>query len=291
MQANDIFGHRKTSLNCRGRLVRIDVPMIMGILNLTPDSFHDGGAYDSPQAALDQAGRMISEGADFIDIGGMSTRPGAGTISSAEEMDRIGEVLESVRSEFPDTLISVDTVHAATAKAVAAAGADIINDISAGRMDPEMFDAVAASGLPYVLMHMQGEPANMQQHPHYFNVLTEVVDFLQDRINALRSMGVADIIIDPGFGFGKKIEHNYLLLKHLDYFKILECPILAGVSRKSMVTRLLEVDAADAQNGTTALHMLALQNGADILRVHDVREAAEAIRIFQFYREQQMENY
>lgn len=268
------------TLNCRGRLITLDRPLLMGILNLTPDSFFPGSRLSGLDAVLERAAQMLSEGADFLDLGGMSSRPGAELIPEEEELRRVIPAVEGILARFPEALISVDTVRSVVAKEAIGAGACMVNDISAGRLDPGMYETVAGLRVPYVLMHMQGDPKTMQQSPQYDNVLLEVLDFLIAELGKLRELGIHDVIIDPGFGFGKTVDHNYELLKNLSAFQILEAPILVGLSRKSMITRVLEVSPAEALNGTTALHMVALQQGASMLRVHDVKEAKEVIAIF-----------
>lgn len=229
---------------------------------------------------LDRAGQMFEEGADMIDVGGMSSRPGSELITEEEELRRVIPAVYAIHQQFPEAVISVDTIRASVARESVAAGASLINDISAGRFDSQMYETVASLQTPYVLMHMQGEPRNMQQNPQYEDVVTEILDFFIAETGKLRALGVRDIILDPGFGFGKSLDHNYALLKGLQAFKIFDAPVLAGISRKSMITRLLGVAPQDALNGTTALHMVALQNGANILRVHDVKEAVEVVRIY-----------
>ena len=273
--------HQQTTLNCKGRLLDISQPIIMGILNTTPDSFYDGGQYAAITPALQQAERMLSEGATIIDIGGMSSRPGAQIISVEEELKRVIPAIDAIHQAFPGAIISIDTVRSQVAKTAVEHGASIVNDISAGRIDPELYKTVAQLGVPYVLMHMQGKPGNMQDKPDYNDVVQEVLDFLIREIDKLRQLGVNDIIIDPGFGFGKTVAHNYQLLKHFHLFQVIGVPILAGLSRKSMICKVLKVNPPKALNGTTALHMVALQEGAKILRVHDVKEANEVIRLWQ----------
>jgi dihydropteroate synthase len=273
--------HQQTTLNCMGRLISLNQPIIMGILNITPDSFYDGGQYSSIQSALQQAERMLTEGATIIDIGGMSSRPGAQIITPEEELKRVIPVVEAIHSTFPEAIISVDTVRSQVARAAVENGASIVNDISAGSIDKELYATVAQLGVPYILMHMQGKPDNMQDKPDYEQVVQEVLDFLIREVDKLRSIGVKDIIIDPGFGFGKTVAHNYQLLKHLHLFQLIGVPVLAGLSRKSMICKVLKVKPANALNGTTALHMVALSQGAKILRVHDVKEANEVIRLWQ----------
>lgn len=273
--------HPRLTINCKGKLLSLAHPLVMGILNATPDSFFDGGQYDALDAAVAQAGRMLEEGATIIDVGGMSSRPGAKIIETSQELDRVIPIIAAIRQHFPESIISIDTVKAKVAKEAIAAGASIINDISAGDIDSELWTTVAELGVPYILMHMQGKPANMQQAPAYEDVVEEVLDFLIARVGRLKELGIYDVIIDPGFGFGKSVAHNYQLLKKMHVFKILGLPILAGVSRKSMINKVLKIKAKDALNGTTALHMIALQQGAKILRVHDVKPAVETIRLFQ----------
>ncbi|MEZ4932618.1 MAG: dihydropteroate synthase [Saprospiraceae bacterium] len=272
---------QQTTINCNGQLVSLETPVVMGILNATPDSFYDGGKHQLLDGQLRQVEKMLKEGATFIDIGGMSSRPGAETISVEEELRRVMPVIEKVLDKFPETLISIDTIHSEVASAAVSAGASIINDISAGRIDTSMYETVASLGTPYILMHMQGKPQRMQENPTYQAVSLEVLDFFIHEIGKLRSLGVKDIIVDPGFGFGKTVEHNYELLKKMHVFKMLEVPILTGISRKSMICKVLKVNPEKALNGTTALHIVALQQGAKILRVHDVKEAVECIRLFE----------
>lgn len=271
------------NLNCKGRLFTADGPVVMGILNATPDSFYTGGMPFDPERLTEKAALMIADGARILDIGGQSTRPGAPAVSAAEELDRVLPVIGSLRAAFPEILISIDTYRSLVAKKAVEAGADMVNDVSAGNMDPDMIPTVATLNVPYILMHMQGTPADMQQHPVYRDVAADILDFFLEKIRCCRHAGIKDIILDPGFGFGKTIAHNYLLLKELHTLGIAGLPLLAGLSRKSMIYRQLETDAAGALNGTTALHMLALQQGAALLRVHDVREASECIRLFSFY--------
>ena len=271
------------SINLNGYLLDLSVPKVMGILNVTPDSFFDGGQFQNRDHILAQVEKMRNEGADLIDIGGMSSRPGAAIISEEEELDRVVKVVDWILEAFPETLISIDTIRSGVAKACIQAGAAMINDISAGAFDAHLYDTIADLQVPYVLMHMQGKPQDMQQAPSYQQVSIEVLDFMIAQVGRLRALGIHDVIIDPGFGFGKTVEHNYELLRNLAIFKILDCPILAGVSRKSMINRVLKTRPETALNGTTAAHMLALQNGASILRVHDVLEAKQAIQIWQAY--------
>ncbi|MBK6903859.1 MAG: dihydropteroate synthase, partial [Saprospirales bacterium] len=267
----------QSTLNLRGHLLDLTTPQVMGILNLTPDSFFPGSRMQGTDALLEKAEQMLSEGASILDLGGMSSRPGAEMISEEEELRRVVPAIEALVRRFPDALLSVDTVRSRVARESVQAGAAMINDISAGRLDPAMYETVASLRVPYVLMHMKGMPDTMQKDPVYEDVLIEVMDFLIAELGKLRDLGIHDVILDPGFGFGKTVAHNYELLKNLSTFQILERPLLVGISRKSMITRVLGVSPAEALNGTTALHMVALQEGAKILRVHDVKEAVEVV--------------
>ncbi|MDX1476543.1 MAG: dihydropteroate synthase [Saprospiraceae bacterium] len=275
--------YRQHTLNCRGRLLTIGQPIVMGILNVTPDSFYDGGALPTTDAAVERAGIMLDEGATILDIGACSTRPGAGETSEQEELERLLPVLQAVIRAFPEALISVDTYRAAIADAALAEGVHLINDISGGVLDPAMIDIVASYGAPFICMHMQGTPRTMQDNPQYDDVAGTVLRYFVERLRVLRAAGMTDILIDPGFGFGKTVDHNYSLLAKLGIFKFLEVPIVAGVSRKSMICKVLGISPQRALNGTTALHMLALERGASVLRVHDVREAMEVIALYRRY--------
>ncbi|MEL6718914.1 MAG: dihydropteroate synthase [Bacteroidota bacterium] len=259
----------------------MDKPIIMGILNVTPDSFFDGGKYSSLDQALRQAEKMIEAGATILDIGGMSSRPGAETITVEEELRRILPVIEIVLQKNQDVILSIDTVHAKVAERAVESGVSIVNDISAGSIDNAMYETVARLKVPYILMHMKGNPKNMQIQPEYTDVKTEVLDFMIQEVGKLRVLGVKDIIIDPGFGFGKRLEDNYDLLKNMHIFQLLGLPVLAGISRKSMIYKYLEINAQEALNGTSALHMIALQQGASILRVHDIKEAVEVVKLWE----------
>ena len=266
-------------INCKGTLIDLAQPKVMGILNCTPDSFYDGGKYKDEAGLLHQAEKMLTEGADFIDIGAYSSKPNADLVSSGEELQRIVPVVELVFKHFPDTLISVDTFRADVAKACAEAGATIVNDISAGLLDEKMLETVGQLKVPYIMMHMRGTPQTMVKLTQYDNIIKEMLFYFSKRIEAARSMGITDIIIDPGFGFAKTLRQNYEVMQKLELFKITELPILAGVSRKSMIYKLLDSTPQNALNGTTVLNTVALSKGANILRVHDVKEAVEAIRI------------
>lgn len=254
----------------------------MGILNISNDSFYDGGRYTSEKKILERCAQMMEEGAHIIDVGAQSTRPGASQVATADELDSIVRAIEAISKEFPDAVISVDTFHSSVAKAAIEEGAAIVNDVSGGALDEKMFEVVAGLHVPYVLMHMQGTPKNMQNDPKYSNVVSEVLCFFSDRLAVLNTLGVADVIIDPGFGFGKTVAHNYELLDGLRSLALLHRPILVGLSRKSMINKVLGTKPDEALNGTTAAHMLCLQNGASILRVHDVAEAVQAIKIHTF---------
>jgi len=271
----------RLTLNCRGKLLSLQSPLVMGILNVTPDSFFDGGRYTEKEALLRRAGQMLEEGAAVLDIGGMSSRPGAELISVEEELRRVLPAIETIHQEFPEAIISIDTIRAKVAEEAVAAGATIVNDISAGAFDEALYETVARMQVPYILMHMKGSPKTMQDNPDYEDVLQTVLDFFIAEVGKLRELDIRDIILDPGFGFGKTVGHNYQLLKNMHIFKILDLPLLAGLSRKSMVNKVLKIKPEDALNGTTALNMIALQQGAKLLRVHDVRPAVEAIRLWQ----------
>jgi dihydropteroate synthase len=272
------------TLNCRGRLLVVDKPLVMGIINATPDSLYNDEKYKGTSGILQQAEQMLKDGAAILDIGGQSTRPGSKRISPDEELQRVIAPLEEVYKNFPESVISIDTYYSKVAAEAVAAGASIVNDISAGNMDEDMISAVASLQVPYVCMHMQGKPQTMQQNPQYENVTKEVLDFFIYKVDALHKAGIPDIIIDPGFGFGKTIAHNFELLRNLSVFRIPDCPLLLGVSRKSTIYKTLGITAGEALNGTTVLNTVGLMNGAHILRVHDVKEAVEAIKLFEEYR-------
>jgi len=275
-----IFSVNKT-LNVRGKLIDLSEPKIMGILNVTPDSFYDGLKYIDEASILKQAEKMISEGADFIDVGGYSTRPGAEEISEEEELNRVLPVITIIAKNFPDTIISVDTFRSGVARQAIEAGASMINDISGGEQDARMFETVASLGVPYILMHMKGDPQTMTKQTTYENILKEIIDYFHQRVFRLQKLGVKDVVIDPGFGFAKTVDQNFELLNKLDRFQILEKPMLVGLSRKSMIWRTLQTNPEGALNGTTVLNTIALLKGTSILRVHDVREAKEAIQLVQ----------
>lgn len=269
------------TINCNGKLLNLESPKVMGILNLTPDSFYDGGKYHNEASILDQVSTMLQDGATFIDVGAYSSRPGAKHISEEEELQRMIPIVNKIIAQFPDVILSIDTFRSKIAKACIKEGAALINDISAGRMDHNMFATVAELKVPYIMMHMKGTPQNMQENPNYHNVTQEVLYYFSEQLAKARSFGINDLIIDPGFGFGKTIKHNYTLLKELDLFKHIDVPLLIGVSRKSMIYKTLNTSAQEALNGTTILNTMALHKGANILRVHDVKEAMETVKLME----------
>lgn len=273
---------RNTTLNCKGKLLDLSDPLVVGILNRTPDSFFDGGMYNDINLALEKGIKMVEEGATILDIGGMSTRPGSTEISVQEEIDRTSPFIEKLAQAVPDVFISIDTYRSQVVKEAYKAGAHIVNDISAGNLDPELFNTVSELKMPYILMHMQNTPVDMQKQPEYDDVVVEVLDFFSFTIDRLNKMGIYDIIIDPGFGFGKTVEHNYQLLKYLESFKLCGVPIMVGLSRKSLISKVIGSKAKDSLEGTTAANMIALQNGANLLRVHDVKAAMDCIKVFQY---------
>lgn len=268
------------TINCKGQLLDLSTPKVMGILNVTPDSFYDGGQYKDETSILNQAEAMLHEGATFIDVGGYSSRPGADNVSEAEELNRVIPVIELILKHYPETLISIDTFRSGVARKSIEAGAAIINDISAGHLDKNMIATVSKLGVPYIMMHMKGNPKTMQQQTHYDDLIKDIVSYFAERIVKAHAAKINDIIIDPGFGFAKTLEQNFELLNHLELLQNVDKPILAGVSRKSMVYKTLNTTSENALNGTTALHMVALQKGAKILRVHDVKEAAECVTLY-----------
>ena len=272
------------TLNCKGRLLVAANPLVMGIINITPDSFYAGSRYEAINDMLRHASQMIKDGADILDIGGQSTRPGSQLLSAEEEMKRVIPAIEAIHAQYPESFISVDTFYSKVAIAAVAAGAEMVNDISSGEMDAHMLSTVAGLGVPYICMHMKGNPQSMQEQAVYEDVVKEVLDYFIAKTEACKKAGIHDLIIDPGFGFGKTIQHNFQLLKSLAVFKILEKPILIGLSRKSTVYKTLNITAEHALNGTTVLNTIALQNGASLLRVHDVKEAKEAVQLFGEYK-------
>ena len=270
------------TIECNSKLLDLSTPAIMGILNLTDDSFYDGGQHNSVKKALLQSHKMLDNGAKIIDIGAYSSRPNAKHINQDEEWKRLEKTLKIINKEFPQTILSIDTFRSEIARRSVDCGADIINDISAGNLDPKMFDTIAKLNVPYIMMHMQGTAQNMQDNPQYDCIEKEVAEFFSSKVKTLKEKGFNKIIIDPGFGFGKTLDHNYQLLNKLETLHSLGLPILVGISRKSMIYKVLESDAKNALNGTTALHTLCLSKGASILRVHDVKEAAECVKLINF---------
>jgi len=267
-------------INCKGTLVDLSVPKIMGILNCTPDSFFDGGNYKNESDFLKQAEKLLTDGADFIDIGAYSSKPNADFVSEDEELARMVPVVELVLKHFPETLISVDTFRAAVAKASVESGAAMVNDIAAGMLDDKMLETVGKLKVPYIMMHMRGTPQTMVKLTQYDDIVKEMLEYFAERINTARHLGIDDIIIDPGFGFAKTLAQNYEVLNKMELFQMTDLPILAGMSRKSMIYKLLDITPQEALNGTTVLNTLALTKGANIVRVHDVKEAAETVKIF-----------
>ncbi len=268
-------------INCRGRLLDLSKPKVMGILNVNPDSFFDGGRYQDGTSMEDRIDKMVTEGVDIIDVGGMSSRPGAEIISVEKETQRIVPAVKYIARSHPETIISIDTLQSKVASAAIEHGARIINDISGGDYDIKMVDVAIQNDCPYIIMHMQGTPEDMQSNPKYDDVVLDVLKYFNAKVKVYRTRGLKDIIVDPGFGFGKSIDHNYELLKQMPVFRVTDCPILAGISRKSMIYKPLEISPDDALSATSALHMVAIQNGAKILRVHDVKEAKECIHLFE----------
>jgi dihydropteroate synthase len=270
----------KKTLKVRGQLMDLSVPRVMGILNITPDSFYASSRLDSVEAVLERAGTMAEEGASFVDVGAYSTRPGAAEISVSEEIDRLQSVIEPLNKFFPKLIISIDTFRSKVAREAVDKGADMINDVSGGILDPDMFDTVVALGVPYILMHMRGTPGTMNSLTDYDRLLPDVLRDLKQKLDLLRQKGVSDIIADPGFGFAKTTEQNFELLNNLSEFHLLGLPVLVGISRKATIYRTLGVTANESLNGTTVLNTIALQKGASILRVHDVKPAMEAVKLW-----------
>lgn len=281
MTAKNTIFSTKTTLNCRGKLLDISGPLVMGIINVTPDSFYDGGKWKDEKKLLLQAEKMLQEGASILDIGGMSSRPGAAALSEEEELSRLIPAVDAIHRRFPNAVISADTYRSGVLRRAVDHGASIANDISGGTSDPALWQTVAELKVPYLLMHMQGLPATMQSNPQYDDVVREVFDWMKMKIVQLQRVGIQDVVIDPGFGFGKSMSHNFQLLSALPVFRLFGLPILAGISRKSMICQLLKLHPDKALNGTTVLNTIALLNGATLLRVHDVREAKEAIQLIE----------
>lgn len=268
-------------INCKGHLIDLNRPKVMGILNLTPDSFYDGGKYKSVEGILKQVEKMNHEGATFIDIGAFSSRPSAKNISEKDELSRLIPILKLIIEEFPDILISIDTFRSRIASEAVNLGACMVNDISGGSLDKEMFATVAKLQVPYILMHMVGTPQTMQQNVHYKNIINDIIFYFSQKVFELRKLGLNDLILDPGFGFSKTLDQNYELLQKLELFSCLDLPVLAGLSRKSMLYKFLDLNPEKALNATTSVNTIALMKGAKILRVHDVKEAVEAVSIFE----------
>ncbi len=280
------FFKRKSSITLNGELMDLRNPVVMGILNVSPDSFFDGGKYTSDETVLTRVEQMIEDGADIIDVGAVSTRPGAENVSTKEELNRLLPAVTAIRNKFPDIPLSIDTYRSWVAlRVIDEVGECIVNDISGGSFDEHMFDTIAKLGVPYILMHIQGTPQNMQTEPSYDDVIKDISKYFSEKVRKLTRAGVKDVILDPGFGFGKTLEHNYDLLNRLDAFKVFQLPVLVGVSRKSMIHKLLEIDPEKSLPGTVAVNMMALIGGADILRVHDVKEAVQAVTIFKKLKE------
>lgn len=274
----------KFSLNCHGKLLDLSTPIVMAIINLTPDSFYDGGSNSDEKSLLINAEKALVAGAKILDIGGQSTRPGAETISSNEEWERVNKAINSLRKEFPNALLSIDTFYSTVAEKAVDLGVGIVNDISGGSIDRTMFETIGRLKVPYILMHMKGTPTTMQKEAEYVNVVREIWNFFDEKIAELKSYGIEQLILDPGFGFGKKTVHNFSLLKNLNAFSHFNSPILVGLSRKAMITTSLKIKSDEALNGTSVLNTLAILNGASILRVHDVLEAQQVITLVEEYK-------
>ncbi|MFH6989112.1 dihydropteroate synthase [Flavobacterium collinsii] len=268
------------TINCKGRLIDLSIPKVMGILNVTPNSFFDGGKYKNEDEIVVQVGKMLSEGASFIDIGAYSSKPSAEFVTEREEINRIVPAIELILKHFPETLLSIDTFRAEVAKASIESGAAIINDIAAGELDDKMFEVIAHYNVPYIMMHMRGNPQTMQSLTQYDDIVKEMLFYFSEKVKKARNIGINDLILDPGFGFAKTTEQNFEVLQKMELFNLLDLPVLAGVSRKSMIYKTLNNTAAEALNGTTVLNTIALTKGAKILRVHDVKEALECVTLF-----------
>ena len=281
----DTFFKTKTTLNCKGKIINLSIPIVMGVINIGPDSFYDGGRYRNKLDYIGRADELLSQGAAILDLGAASSRPGASLIDPNLEKRRLLPTLETILNKFPEAIISIDTYNATVAEEAIKAGAHIINDISAGSIDEKMFETVARLQVPYIMMHMQGTPENMQDNPVYQDPVKDIVFYFAQKTDKLKQLGVHDIILDPGFGFGKSLEDNYMLLNGLDYFRIFDLPLMVGFSRKSMINKVLGTTPDEALNGTTVLNTIALQKGVKILRVHDAREAMQAIKISEKLRE------
>ena len=269
------------TINCKGQLIDLSTPKIMGILNVTPNSFYDGGKFTLSENGLSQVGKMLDEGATFIDIGAYSSKPNAEFVSEKEERNRILPVVQGILKKFPDALLSIDTFRSGIAAVCIENGAAIINDISAGNLDEKMMEVIAKHNVPYIIMHLRGTPQTMQTMTNYENIIKEMLFYFSEKVSKARSLGINDLIVDPGFGFAKTLEQNYEVLQNFEIFKMLDLPLLAGISRKSMVYKPLGLTANEALNGTTVLNTIALTKGANILRVHDVKEALECVTLYE----------
>jgi len=285
MAKESLFSPQKT-LNLKGKIMNLSTPLVMGIINITTDSFYDGNKFKTTWDVVKHAEKLLEQGAHILDIGAASTRPGARLAAPADEAEKLRPVIHAIIRRFPETVLSVDTYNSQTATMAIGEGACMVNDVSAGQIDPAMFQTVASLKVPYVLMHMQGTPENMQQNPTYQDIAKEIASFFSKKIHVLNQLGVHDVILDPGFGFGKTLEDNFRLLNELDYFRIFNLPVMAGLSRKSMIYKVLGTGPEEALNGTLSANTIALLKGASILRVHDVREAVEAVKIVEMYKSQ-----
>jgi len=270
----------KHTINCHGRLLDMNTPLVMGVINVNEDSFYAESRAFSTELVIEKATQMLDEGASILDLGAMSSRPGATIIDVETEIQRLIPVIQALVHKFPEVIISIDTMHSSVAKVCVESGAAMINDISAGNYDAQMMETVADLAVPYIMMHMQGLPSDMQLNPSYDQVVLDILKYFVKKVHLAKSLGIKDIIIDPGFGFGKSLDHNYELMRSLEQFLMFDCPVLVGISRKSMIYKLLNIEASEALNGSTSLHMFALQKGAKILRVHDVKEAIECVKIY-----------
>ncbi|HEU4790603.1 MAG TPA: dihydropteroate synthase [Flavobacterium sp.] len=268
------------TINCKGQLIDLSTPKVMGILNITPNSFFDGGKYKDENELLKRVEKMLNEGADFIDVGAYSSRPNAEFVSEEEEISRIIPVVNLLQKHFPETILSIDTFRAEVAKRCIENGSAIINDISAGKLDAKMLETIAKYQVPYIMMHMKGTPQTMHEFVQYEDIIKEMIFYFSERIAVARALGINDLIVDPGFGFAKTLEQNYAVMQKMELFQMLELPLLVGISRKSMIYKTLETNAEMALNGTTVLNTISLTKGVKILRVHDVKEAVECVRLF-----------
>ena len=269
------------TINCKGQIIDLTTPKIMGILNITPNSFYDGGKYSLEKNAISKVDKMLNEGATFIDIGAYSSKPNAEFVSEEEELKRIIPVVKTLIKEFPETLLSIDTFRSSVAQECINNGAALINDISAGNLDEKMIEVIASNNVPYIMMHLRGTPQTMQNQTNYENLIKEMILYFSDKISKARNLGIHDLIIDPGFGFSKTTDQNFEILSNLELFKMLDLPILTGISRKSMIYKTLDTNPEEALNGTTVLNTIAITKGANIIRVHDVKEAIECVKLYE----------